>query len=81
MWAGIIGMGWIGKAVARRAHFGFGMQICFYNCSLSVMSMMAKAVQMGSVAEVCASSDFVSLHCAASPDTFQILVLMPFSTA
>ena len=70
---GIIGMGRIGKAVARRAHFGFGMQICFYNRSPVGDVDDMKAVQMGSVAEVCAASDFVSLHCAASPDTSQIL--------
>jgi lactate dehydrogenase-like 2-hydroxyacid dehydrogenase len=70
---GIIGMGRIGKAVARRAHFGFDMQICFYNRSPVGDVDDMNAVQMGSVAEVCAASDFVSLHCAASPDTFQIL--------
>ncbi len=70
---GIIGMGRIGKAVARRAYFGFGMQICFYNRSPVGDVDDMKAEQMGSVAEVCANSDFVSLHCAASPDTFQIL--------
>ena len=70
---GIIGMGRIGKAVARRAHFGFGMQICFYNRSPVDDVGDMKAVQMGSIAEVCSASDFVSLHCAASPDTFQIL--------
>ena len=70
---GIIGMGRIGKAVARRAHFGFGMQICFYNRSPVGDVDDMKAVQMGSVTEVCAASDFVSLHCAASPDTSQIL--------
>lgn len=30
---GIIGMGRIGQAIARRAHFGFGMQVSFYNRS------------------------------------------------
>ncbi|MGQ0567722.1 MAG: 2-hydroxyacid dehydrogenase [Gemmobacter sp.] len=30
---GIIGMGRIGKAIARRAHFGFGMQVIFANRS------------------------------------------------
>jgi lactate dehydrogenase-like 2-hydroxyacid dehydrogenase len=30
---GIIGMGRIGQAIARRAHFGFGMQVVFYNRS------------------------------------------------
>lgn len=31
---GIIGMGRIGKATARRAHFGFGMRIVFFNRSV-----------------------------------------------
>ena len=30
---GIIGMGRIGKAIARRAHHGFGMEITYYNRS------------------------------------------------
>jgi gluconate 2-dehydrogenase len=30
---GIIGMGRIGKAIAKRAHFGFGMEITFHNRS------------------------------------------------
>ena len=30
---GIVGMGRIGKAIARRCHFGFGMQVVFFNRS------------------------------------------------
>ena len=30
---GIIGMGRIGKAIARRCHFGFGMDVIFFNRS------------------------------------------------
>jgi gluconate 2-dehydrogenase len=30
---GLVGMGRIGRAVARRAHFGFGMQVRFFNRS------------------------------------------------
>ena len=30
---GIIGMGRIGKAIARRCHFGFGMEVAFHNRS------------------------------------------------
>lgn len=30
---GVIGMGRIGRAVARRCHFGFGMEVVFYNRS------------------------------------------------
>jgi lactate dehydrogenase-like 2-hydroxyacid dehydrogenase len=31
---GIIGMGRIGKAIARRCHFGFGMEVVFHNRSV-----------------------------------------------
>lgn len=70
---GIIGMGRIGKAVAHRAHFGFGMEVGFYNRSPVSDGAGVGGTQYATVAELCAASDFVSLHCAATPDTFQIL--------
>ena len=70
---GIIGMGRIGKAVAQRAQFGFGMNVCFYNRSRIDDLGALKAEQMDSVMAVCAASDFISLHCAASPETRHIL--------
>ena len=70
---GIIGMGRIGKAVARRAHFGFGMEIGCFNRSPIADGAGVGATQYDSVAALCAASDFVSLHCAATPDTFEIL--------
>ena len=70
---GIIGMGRIGKAVAHRAHFGFGMDILFYNRSAIADGAGVKGRQLDSVAELCANSDYVSLHCAAAPETVNIL--------
>ena len=70
---GIIGMGRIGKAVAHRAHFGFGMEIGCFNRSPIADGAGVGATQYDSVAALCAASDFVSLHCAATPDTFEIL--------
>ena len=70
---GIIGMGRIGKAVAHRAHFGFGMDIGCFNRSPVADGAGVGATQYDSVAALCAASDFVSLHCAATPDTFEIL--------
>ncbi|MEE3024663.1 MAG: D-glycerate dehydrogenase [Pseudomonadota bacterium] len=70
---GIIGMGRIGKAVAQRAHYGFGMEIGCFNRSPVADGAGVGATQYGSVAALCAASDFVSLHCAATPDTFEIL--------
>jgi lactate dehydrogenase-like 2-hydroxyacid dehydrogenase len=62
---GIIGMGRIGKAMAKRAHFGFDMKVVFFNRSPvdddEVRAM--GAVQLPTIEAVLAEADFVSLHC------------------
>ncbi|GHA52313.1 D-glycerate dehydrogenase [Amylibacter ulvae] len=58
---GIIGMGNIGKAMAKRAHFGFGMDVVFYNRS-RVDDFGVPAKQMDSIIDVMRASDVVSLH-------------------
>ncbi|MDA0845991.1 MAG: D-glycerate dehydrogenase [Proteobacteria bacterium] len=70
---GIIGMGRIGKAVAHRAALGFGMKIIFYNRSKVTDIADYEAKQIDDFDVLCAQSDFLSLHCAASADTFHIL--------
>lgn len=70
---GIIGMGRIGKAVAHRAALGFGMNIIFYNRSKVTDIAGYGANQIDDLDLLCAQSDFISLHCAASADTFHIL--------
>jgi len=70
---GIIGMGRIGRAVAQRAHFGFGMDVVFQNRSPVDDGTGVGARQLADVAAVCAASDFVSLHCAATPQTANIM--------
>jgi lactate dehydrogenase-like 2-hydroxyacid dehydrogenase len=59
---GIVGMGRIGRAVARRAHFGFGMPVVFYDTGPAAHHGIPGARQLASVDEVLASCDFVSLH-------------------
>ena len=70
---GIIGMGRIGKAVAYRAALGFGMKIIFFNRSRVTDITDYEAKQIDDLELLCAQSDFLSLHCAASADTFHIL--------
>ena len=70
---GIIGMGRIGKAVAHRAALGFGMKIIFFNRSKVTDITDYDAKQIDDLDALCAQSDFLSLHCAASADTFHIL--------
>lgn len=42
---GIVGMGRIGKAIARRCHLGFGMEVLFYNRSpVSALDVPARQV-------------------------------------
>ena len=70
---GIIGMGRIGKALAYRAAIGFDMKIIFFNRSKVTDIAAYGAKQIDDLDELCAQSDFLSLHCAASADTFHIL--------
>lgn len=62
---GIIGMGRIGIAVARRAQHGFGMKVVFFNRSPVAAEALAglQATQLGRVEDVLAQADFLSLHC------------------
>lgn len=62
---GIIGFGRIGKAMAKRCHFGFDMDVVFHNRSRIDPAEAARygARQLDTIEEVLAVSDFVSLHC------------------
>ena len=62
---GIIGFGRIGQAMARRAHFGFGMRILAQSRSPVAPEILAEtsAVQVDTVEQMLPECDFVSLHC------------------
>lgn len=55
---GIIGMGRIGKAIARRCHHGFGMKVVFFNRS-PVADPGVPATQIPTLAGVMAAADIV----------------------
>ncbi len=60
---GILGMGRIGIAVARRAHFGFGMPVVYYHTAdAEPQHGIPGARRAGTVDEVLETVDFVSLH-------------------
>lgn len=67
---GVIGMGRIGQAIARRCRLGFGMKVVFHNRSAKAID---GAVQLASVAEVCAAADIVVTAVPASPETRHII--------
>ncbi len=72
---GLVGMGRIARAVARRAHHGFGMKVIFHDpfppSAQEAAALGAEAA--GSIDEVLAQADFVSLHCPATPETRHLM--------
>ena len=62
---GIIGMGRIAIAVARRAQHGFGMKVVYFNRSPVAPEQLAglEATACARIEDVLAQADFVSLHC------------------
>jgi lactate dehydrogenase-like 2-hydroxyacid dehydrogenase len=69
---GIVGMGRIGQAVARRARHGFGMTVLSYQPN-PLASDQGDATPCGSLGELLERSDVVSLHCPATPETRHLI--------
>lgn len=72
---GLVGMGRIARAMARRAHHGFGMKILFTDPYPPpedlVQSLRAEA--RDSIEEVLQEADFVSLHCPGGKENYHLL--------
>jgi glyoxylate reductase len=68
---GIVGMGRIGRAVARRAR-GFSMSIV-YAARSDVPEEAAQGAQHVPVDELLGVADFVSLHCPLTPETAHLI--------
>jgi lactate dehydrogenase-like 2-hydroxyacid dehydrogenase len=72
---GIIGFGRIGQAVATRAHHGLGMTVRYFTRRGPDPAAEARtgATAAGSLDELLRTSDVVSLHCPATPETFHLI--------
>lgn len=68
---GIIGCGRIGQAVARRVS-GFDMRVLGHDIAPNA-DAQKMGIQFVPLAQLLAESDFVSLHCALTPDTRGLL--------
>jgi lactate dehydrogenase-like 2-hydroxyacid dehydrogenase len=66
---GIIGMGRIGQAVARRANLGFGMKVVYFNRSELGPFFDFAAVPLGRLEDVIEQADIVSLHIPGGDET------------
>ncbi|MFZ5623829.1 MAG: 2-hydroxyacid dehydrogenase [Gemmatimonadota bacterium] len=72
---GLVGMGRIAKAVAKRAHHGFGMRVIYHDPFPPAPEVAAALGAEGraTVEEVLTEADFVSLHCPATPGTRHLI--------
>ena len=69
---GILGMGRIGRAVARRAK-GFGMEIHYHNRSKLSPDLENGAIYQKDLKSLFEQSEFLSINCPATPETTKII--------
>jgi len=71
---GIVGAGRIGYEVARRAHFGFDMNIVYYDVKqLPALETDLQATYYSTVEEVLKIADVVSIHVPLLPETTHLI--------
>ena len=68
---GIIGMGRIGQAIAKRCHFGFGMNVVFYNRSSKTPDLPAQ--QLPSIEDVARTADILVIAVPGGADTRHLI--------
>src|SRR5690606_31964356 len=69
---GIIGLGRIGRLVAQRS-LAFGMRLVAYDPFVSEDAARRMSVELVSLEELMARSDFVTLHLAKTPETVGLI--------
>ena len=65
---GIVGMGRVGRVMARRAR-GFDMEVHYHNRSRLAGALEQGAVYHDTIEALLPRCDFLSLHCPATPET------------
>lgn len=68
---GIVGMGRIGQAIARRCHFGFGMEVVYVNRSPREVDFPAR--QLADLAALAAAADVVVIATPGGAETHHLI--------
>jgi lactate dehydrogenase-like 2-hydroxyacid dehydrogenase len=68
---GIVGMGRIGQAIARRCHFGFGMEVRFFNRSPKTMDFPAQ--QMDNLSDLAGAVDILVIATPGGAETRHLI--------
>ncbi len=69
---GIVGLGKVGRVMAQRAR-GFGMEVHYHNRSRLARDLEQDAIYHENLHSLLGVSQFLSLHCPATPETAGIL--------
>jgi len=70
---GIIGMGGVGSAIAKRAHFGFDMSILYHNRSRNQEVEQTFQATYCSLEDICKQADFICLMTPLTPNTVKLI--------
>lgn len=72
---GLIGFGRIATAMAHKAHFGFGMDIIFYNPGSYNEELAGKlsAKRCDTLEDMLKTADFVAIHCPGGKATYHLI--------
>jgi gluconate 2-dehydrogenase len=70
---GIIGMGGVGSAIAKRAHFGFDMPILYHNRSRNLQAEQTFQATYCSLEEICQQADFICLMTPLTQGTVMLI--------
>ncbi len=79
---GLVGLGRIGLAVAKRAHFGFGMRLVYFDPAPPPADVVEAvgAHACDSLESLLEEADFVSLHCPSNEATHHLMNAQRFET-
>ena len=69
---GVIGMGRIGKAMAKRCYHALDMKVVFFD-AYPVADAGVPATQLGSIEEVMEAADFVTIHTTGGGDNIHLI--------
>lgn len=76
---GVVGMGRIGAAVARRGHHGFGMSVLYTSRTRKPHLEEELGAQFVGFQDLLAQSDFVSVHVPATSETEHLFDMSAFA--
>ena len=70
---GVIGMGRIGKAIARRCNLGFDMPVYYYNRSKVTDLKLKNCYQVDSLNELFGKADIIVIAVPGGPETYHLI--------